>query len=207
MPVPATVTVTPSSANLSALGETVQLTATVRDQHGNAMLGVVVSWSSSAPMVATMDATGLVTAAGNGSATVAATAGSARGIAAVTVSVPDEASPDRAALVALYEAAGGRSWEPRQLGERPPPGRDLRCCSAVVFRGRGLGGGDGRSRGSHPLEPTAIDIPTALFLGIPQVRRPCTLQDRRGCPCPSRSSDRRLRGIRHRRSGTDIRMD
>ncbi len=72
---PATVTVTPSSANLSALGETVQLTATVRDQNGNAMLGVVVSWSSSAPTVATMDATGLVTAAGNGSATVAATAG------------------------------------------------------------------------------------------------------------------------------------
>ena len=112
--VPTTVTVTPSSASLSALGETVQMTATVRDQNGNAMPGVVVSWSSSAPTAATVDAAGLVTAAGNGSATVAATAGSARGTAAVTVSVGDEASPDRAALTALYEAAGGGSWAKRE---------------------------------------------------------------------------------------------
>ena len=108
--VPTTVTVTPSSASLSALGETVQLTATVRDQNGNAMPGVVVSWSSSAPTAATVDAAGLVTAAGNGSATVAATAGSARGTAAVTVSVAEEASPDRAVLTALYEATDGPNW-------------------------------------------------------------------------------------------------
>ena len=113
VPAPAAVTVTPSSASLSALGETVQLTAAVRDQNGNAISGVAVSWSSSEPTVATVDATGLVTAVGNGSLTVAATAGSARGTVAVTVSVPDEASPDRAALVALYEAAGGRSWVKR----------------------------------------------------------------------------------------------
>ena len=111
--VPTTVTVTPSSASLSALGETVQLTATVRDQNGNVMPGVVVSWSSSAPTAATVDAAGLVTAAGNGSATVAATAASARGTAAVTVSVAVEASPDRAALTALYEAADGRNWTTR----------------------------------------------------------------------------------------------
>ena len=110
---PTTVTVTPSSASLSALGETVQLTATVRDQNGNVMPGVVVSWSSSAPTAATVDAAGMVTAAGNGSVTVAATAGGARGTAAVTVSVANEASPDRVALTALYEAADGRNWTRR----------------------------------------------------------------------------------------------
>ena len=56
---PTTVTVTPSSANLSALGETVQLTAAVQDQNGNPLPGAVVSWSSSSAMVATVDAAGL----------------------------------------------------------------------------------------------------------------------------------------------------
>ena len=70
--------------------------------------------------------------------------GGARGIAAVTVSVPDEASPDRAALVALYEAAGGRSWEPRQLGERLPARRMAR-------RRGGHGGAGGLAEVSRPL--------------------------------------------------------
>ena len=80
-----TVTVTPSTAELAALGATVQLTAGVRDQNGNAMSGAAVSWSSSATAVASVDGTGLVAAAGNGSATITATAGPASGSAQVTV--------------------------------------------------------------------------------------------------------------------------
>ena len=52
-----------------------------------------------------MDAAGLVTAAGNGSATITATSGSASGNATVTVE-----NPDRAALVALYNATDGPNW-------------------------------------------------------------------------------------------------
>ena len=84
-PRPTTVTVSPATAELTALGATVQLRAEVLDQYGQVMAGAAVSWSSSAASVATVDGSGLVTAAANGAATVTATAGSASGTAAVTV--------------------------------------------------------------------------------------------------------------------------
>ena len=84
-PVATTVTVNPGSAALSALGETARLTAEVRDQNGQVMAGAAVVWASSDASVATVDASGVVTAATNGSATITATAGSVSGTAAVTV--------------------------------------------------------------------------------------------------------------------------
>ena len=84
-PRPTTVAVTPATTQLTALGATVQLTAEVRDQNGQVMAGAAVSWSSSNAAVATVDAQGLVTAAGNGTATITATAGSASGTATVAV--------------------------------------------------------------------------------------------------------------------------
>ena len=84
-PEPTTVTVSPATAEFTALDATVQLTAEVRDQNGNVMVGATVSWASSAATVATVSASGLVTAAGNGAATINATAGSASGSVAVTV--------------------------------------------------------------------------------------------------------------------------
>ena len=84
-PRPTTVTVTPATSRLTALGETVQLTATVLDQNGQAMAGTAVTWASSASAVATVGGSGLVTASGNGSATITASAGAASGTAAVTV--------------------------------------------------------------------------------------------------------------------------
>ena len=80
-----TVTVTPATAELTALGATVRLSANVSDQNGQAMAGATVAWSSSDASVATVDGAGLVTAAGNGAATVTATSGSASGNANVTV--------------------------------------------------------------------------------------------------------------------------
>ena len=47
-PQPTTVTVSPATAQLAALGATVQLSAEVRDQNGNAMAGATVTWASSA---------------------------------------------------------------------------------------------------------------------------------------------------------------
>ena len=82
---PATVTVTPTTASLTALGATVQLAAEVRDQNGQVMAGAAVAWTSGDARVATVAPSGLVTAAGNGTATITATAGSASGTAAVTV--------------------------------------------------------------------------------------------------------------------------
>ena len=85
-PVPTTVTVSPATAMLAALGETIQLTATVLDQNGQAMSGVSVTWASSDGGVASVGSNGVVTAVQNGSATVTATAGTASGTASVTVS-------------------------------------------------------------------------------------------------------------------------
>ncbi len=79
------ITVTPAAATLKALANSVQLSAEVRDQHGSAMAGAAVTWVSTSVDVATVDATGLVTATGNGAATITAMSGGASGSAAVTV--------------------------------------------------------------------------------------------------------------------------
>ena len=78
-PVPAGVAVSPATVELDALGATVKLTAEVMDQEGRVMADATVTWGSGDSTVATVDATGLVTAAGNGEATITASAGSASG--------------------------------------------------------------------------------------------------------------------------------
>ena len=82
---PTTVAVSPATAGLTALDATVALSAEVRDQNASVMSGVTITWTSSAAGVATVDVAGLVTASGNGVATITATAGSASGSAVVTV--------------------------------------------------------------------------------------------------------------------------
>ena len=103
---PTTVTVSPATAELTALGETVQLTAEVRDQNARVMAGATVTWRSSASSVATVDALGLVRGVAEGTATIRASAGSAQGTAEIMVG-PNQ---DRAALIALYEATDGPNW-------------------------------------------------------------------------------------------------
>ena len=100
------VEVSPSVAELTAWGETVQLTAEVRDQDSTAMTGVTLTWTSNANSVATVDAAGVVIAAGNGTATITASAGSASGATVVTVTqtvASVEVSPSVAELTAWGE--------------------------------------------------------------------------------------------------------
>ncbi len=80
----ATVAVNPTTAELD-VGETVQLTAVVRDQNSNVMAGASVTWMSGVSTVATVDATGLVTGVAGGMVTITARSGSAQGTAQVTV--------------------------------------------------------------------------------------------------------------------------
>ena len=101
---PTTVTVSPATHGLTALGATVQLSAEVRDQNARVMAGATVTWTSSASSMATVNASGLVTAAGNGTATITASAGSASGSAVVTVmqsAASVEVSPSVYELTAL----------------------------------------------------------------------------------------------------------
>lgn len=96
--VPSAVAVTPGTVSLAAVGDTVRLSAEVRDKAGRPLPGSAVSWTSSDMSVATVDGSGLVTAAGDGTASVTATSGSASGIAIVTVA-------QRVALVTVVPAA------------------------------------------------------------------------------------------------------
>lgn len=82
----ARVDVSPASVEFSSLGDSVQLTAAPFDANDNAVEDAAITWSSEDDAVATVDANGLVTAAGNGTANITAQAGAASGGAAVTVS-------------------------------------------------------------------------------------------------------------------------
>ena len=80
-----TISVWPSNLELSSLGESFQMIATVRDQYGQEIAGAPVNWSSNDNSVATVNASGLVMSIRNGSAAVMATSGSVSGTASVTV--------------------------------------------------------------------------------------------------------------------------
>ncbi len=78
-PTVASVVVTSPIGTRLAVGRTVQLAATARDAGGTVMPGVVIAWSSSAPTVAEVSSSGLVTGRTEGSARITATAQGASG--------------------------------------------------------------------------------------------------------------------------------
>ena len=105
-PGPATVTITPSTVELTAPGDTVRVSAAARDARGRTVEDAAIAWSSSDPAVATVDATGLVTAAGRGAATVSATAGTATAAAAVSVRQSARAVVCEGGYAAAYPCDG-----------------------------------------------------------------------------------------------------
>jgi uncharacterized protein YjdB len=87
----AAVTVSPASTSLF-VGQTAQLAVATKDSAGNVLTGRTISWASSSTTVATVSATGLVTAKAAGLATMAATSEGQRGTATVTVTIVPVAS-------------------------------------------------------------------------------------------------------------------
>jgi uncharacterized protein YjdB len=113
-----TVEVTPATANVTA-NTTFQLHATTRDSSGNALTGYTITWSSSNPSAATVDAAGLVRGMAAGSAIISAVSEGKTGTSSVTVSTAPVAtvqvSPSAASItqgstqqlsVTLMDAAG-----------------------------------------------------------------------------------------------------
>src|SRR5207245_1111893 len=78
------VTVTPNPATVQ-IGQTLQLTATLKDANQNVLTGRVVTWASGNTGVATVSSTGLVTGVAQGQATITAASEGQQGTAAVTV--------------------------------------------------------------------------------------------------------------------------
>jgi hypothetical protein len=88
---PVSITVTPSAVLATSVGKTVRYHATVRLPDRTVQLGAPVTWSSSDPAVATIDAgTGVATTVAVGGATITATAGSVSGQASLGVYVPSD---------------------------------------------------------------------------------------------------------------------
>lgn len=104
---PASIVIEPESTTLMSIGETVQFAATVLDRNQHAVPGISVVWNSSDSSVATVTDGGLVTAIANGSVQIAATYGVISASAQVKVMIP---SPDRAALITLFNALDGPNW-------------------------------------------------------------------------------------------------
>ena len=92
IPVPvASVQVTPATATLLT-GRTQQLTATPRSAAGAVLTGRVITWATGAPGIATVSATGLVSAIAPGTALVLATIDGVTQSATITVTAPAIAS-------------------------------------------------------------------------------------------------------------------
>jgi uncharacterized protein YjdB len=79
-----TVVVSPLTS-LATVGDTLRLAASTRDTSGTPLLGRVVAWSSEAPSIAIVSATGLVTAMSAGSVRISALSEGRSGTATITI--------------------------------------------------------------------------------------------------------------------------
>ena len=80
----ASVTVTPAPSSVPT-GQTVQLTATLKDANGNTLTGRTVAWASNNTAVATVTGSGMVSGVTAGTASIAATSETVTGTSALTV--------------------------------------------------------------------------------------------------------------------------
>ncbi len=150
----ASVTVAPTTATIAA-GESVQLTATTRDDQGNVLPGRAVAWSSSDPDVAAVSETGLVTGRlAGGPVTITATSEGQAGTATVTVTV---GAPSRLAYVQQpTDVQAGSAIAPAIVVEvQDAGGNRVRGDSSVVVLGIELNPGGATLGGT--LSVRAVD--------------------------------------------------
>lgn len=148
----ASVAVTSSSTDpIVSLGDTRTLTAAALTAAGTAVASPALTWTSSAPAIATVvgnGASATVTAVGNGSAVITATAGSVQGTATVQVA-------QRAARVAVTGA----------LPSLAPGATVQLAAEARDARDRVVSGASGFTFASSDLSVAAIS-PTGVVTGI-----------------------------------------
>jgi hypothetical protein len=105
----ASVTVTPGTASLVALGATEAFGAAAVDANNNAVTNVTFLWVSSDPTVATVDTTGLATAKKAGTATITAAARGVPGNAVLTVT---QTAKELAFTIEPTDATAGAALSP-----------------------------------------------------------------------------------------------
>jgi len=129
----ASVSVAPGSLTIT-VGGTATLVATLRDSTGNTLAGRPIAWTSNNPTVATVGATGLVTAASAGSATITATSEGQSSSAAVTVTTVPVASLAVSPTSASVQAGQTvqLSATPKDANGNPLSGRTVTWSSSNV---------------------------------------------------------------------------
>jgi uncharacterized protein YjdB len=136
----ASVGVTPSAHTLTASGETVQLVAEARDGQGVPVTGATFAWRSSDLSVATVNATGLVSAVADGTAEIMATVpGGAADTATVTVATGVQ---NQAPTASITSPTGGASYA---VGE------------TITFTGSGTDQEDGDLTGAALTWTSSLD--------------------------------------------------
>ena len=114
---PEAITISPASATLAAPGETIRLVATVEPQ-ARLTTGADITWASLDASVVSVDASGLVTAAGAGATRITATVGTLTDTATIEVGLvaasqltcSDVVRSDGRGLVWLYWYTDGWNW-------------------------------------------------------------------------------------------------
>lgn len=106
-----------SGAVALTIGESSQLTATLRDESGAVLEGRAVSWASSNMSVALVSSSGVVTGQSEGSASITATSEGRNGTASVTVAGDEPPPPPP-------PPGGGGSQEPADFTELARHGYD-----------------------------------------------------------------------------------
>ena len=107
--------ISPPGPVLQDAGDTLRLTATVRDRNGGAMPWVPVTWSVRDSFVVQLSEDGIVTAEEPGEAVIRAEAAAVRADATVTVE-PGQ----RAVLHKIYRVMGGDEWKRNTTSTHPP---------------------------------------------------------------------------------------
>ena len=137
----ATVTVAPATGSIS-IGQTLQLTATLRDASGNVLTGRTISWTTSSASIATVSSSGLVTAvAAGGPVTITATSEGRSGTAAVTVTAPPPPPPP-APVATVTLAPTSTSL---QVGQAAQLTATLRDAAGNILTGRTVGWSTGNA--------------------------------------------------------------
>lgn len=111
--------ITPANDTVRAIGDTLQLIATLKDEHGALIPGVTPTWNSDAPNIAAVDSAGTVVTRGEGTAEIVVAAGGKIARARVVV------EPRVAAVEILFDSTF-----------RVPEG-ERRTALAVARDGRG----------------------------------------------------------------------
>lgn len=171
------VMISPARATVEAIGDTLQLAATVVDDRGATLTGPTLVWRSMNPIVATVDSTGAVVARGAGSTLIAVSVRDLTARAVVTV----------AQRVAGVAVADSLLWIPEGGSVRlaahgidprghPVPARAASWVSSdttvvtVDHQGVAQGRGPGRATLTASLEDFSHSVPAEVVLGPATVR-------------------------------------